>query len=101
MSISFSGELSYELHVPNEQLLLVWSLLNEAGKAFELSRFGLYATESMRLEKSYRHWKSDLIYERNPIESGLSRFVNLNKPDFIGKEKLLAEIERGPISGLR
>lgn len=95
MSVSFSGELSYELHIPNEQLYLVWQLINEAGTAFNLSRFGLYATESMRLEKGYRHWKSDLIYERNPIESGLSRFVKLDKPDFIGKQALLDEIERG------
>lgn len=96
MSVSFSGELAYELHVPNEQLYLLWSLLTEAGKAFDLSLFGLYATESMRMEKGYRHWKADLIYERNPMEAGLQRFVDLDKPDFIGKPALLNEIERGP-----
>jgi len=96
MSISFSGERAYELHVPNEQLYLVWQLLRDAGSAFNLSQFGLYATESMRLEKGYRHWKADLMYERNPMESGLARFVDLNKPDFMGKQALLAEIERGP-----
>ncbi len=97
MSVSFSGELAYELHIPNEQLFLVWKLLNDAGSQFNLSKFGLYATESMRLEKGYRHWKADLIYERNPIESGLARFVDLDKADFIGKQALLAEIERGPL----
>jgi len=96
MSISFSGELSYELHVPNEQLLLAWKLIIDAGAAFNLSRFGLYATESMRMEKGYRHWKADLIYERNPIESMLERFVDLDKPNFVGKDALLTEIERGP-----
>ncbi len=95
MSVSFSGELSYELHIPNEQLYLVWTLLQNAGEAFSLSRFGLYATESMRMEKGYRHWKADLIYERNPIESGLDRFVDLNKADFIGKAALEKEMERG------
>ena len=97
MSVSFSGELSYELHIPNEQLYLVWKLLNETGKAFNLSRFGLYATESMRMEKGYRHWKADLIYERNPMELGLDRFVDLNKDSFAGKAELLKEIERGPV----
>lgn len=97
MSISFSGELSYELHVPNEQLYLVWSLIDKAGKVFDLTRFGLYATESMRLEKGYRHWKSDLIYERNPYESGLDSFVDLTKGDFIGKSTLLQERDRGPL----
>ena len=95
MSVSFSGELSYELHIPNEQLYLVWTLLTEAGQAFHLSKFGLYATESMRMEKGYRHWKADLIYERNPLESSLQRFVDLNKPDFIGKRALLEQIQRG------
>nr|MBX2837940.1 aminomethyltransferase family protein [Gammaproteobacteria bacterium] len=96
MSVSFSGELAYELHIPNEQLYLVWQLINQAGQSFKLTRFGLYATESMRLEKGYRHWKADLIYERNPMESALDRFVDLSKPDFIGKSALEKEIDRGP-----
>ena len=96
MSVSFSGELAFELHVPNEQLYLTWTILNRAGETFDLSLFGLYATESMRLEKGYRHWKADLIIERNPMESALQRFVNLEKSDFIGKQGLLSEIDRGP-----
>ena len=96
MSVSFSGELAYELHVPNEQLYLVWTLINEAGKSFNLGYFGLYATESMRLEKGFRHWKSDLIYEFNPIESKLERFVKLDKTDFVGKQALLTQLEQSP-----
>ena len=96
MSVSFSGELAYELHVPNEQLYLVWKILNAAGKNFDLGYFGLYATESMRLEKGYLHWKTDLIYEHNPFEAGLHRFVKLDKHDFVGKQGLLEQIERGP-----
>ena len=100
MSVSFSGELAYELHIPNEQLYLVWKLITDAGAAFNLSRFGLYATESMRMEKGYLHWKADLIYERNPFETGLDRFVNMSKPDFIGKNALAKEVERGPAKRL-
>lgn len=95
MSVSFSGELAFELHVPNEQLFLVWTLINQRGKEFGLSKFGLYATESMRLEKGYLHWKADLIYERNPIETGLQRFVDLDKKDFVGKQALLAQMSAG------
>lgn len=95
MSVGFSGELSYELHIPNEQLYLVWTLLDSAGKAFNLTKLGLYATESMRLEKGYLHWKADIIDEFNPIEAGLDRFVNLNKEGFVGKQALLATIEKG------
>ncbi|OED38589.1 FAD-dependent oxidoreductase [Chromatiales bacterium (ex Bugula neritina AB1)] len=87
MSVSFSGELAFELHVANEQLYLLWTLLEEAGKAFDATLFGLYATESMRMEKGYRHWKADIHYEFNPFESGLEQFVDMNK-DFIGKAAL-------------
>jgi dimethylglycine dehydrogenase len=96
MSVSFSGELAYELHVPNEQLYLTWKILSEAGAESGLSYFGLYATESMRLEKGYRHWKADLICERNPFESRLDRFVKLDKPEFVGKRALEAQLKRGP-----
>ena len=96
MSVSFSGELAYELHVPNEQLYLVWQIINDAGREFDLGYFGLYATESMRLEKGYLHWKADLIYEHNPLEARLDRFVKLDKADFIGKAALQQQIERGP-----
>ena len=67
-----------------------------AGEQFELGYFGLYATESMRLEKGYLHWKADLIVEHNPFEARLEHFVKLDKPDFIGKQALLEQIERGP-----
>ncbi len=96
MSVSFSGELAYELHIPNEQLYLSWKIINDAGLSFNLSHFGLYAIESMRMEKGYRHWKADLLYEHNPMESALDRFVSLTKSDFVGKQALLDEIQRGP-----
>lgn len=96
MSVSFSGELAWELHIPSEQHALAYSVLTEAGKAFNLGRFGLYATESMRMEKGYRHWKADLITERNPVESALDRFVTLDKPDFPGKAGLTAQLASGP-----
>lgn len=95
MSVSFSGELAWELHVPNAQLKLAFSVLWDAGQAFALRPFGLYATESMRLEKGYRHWKADLITEYNPFESRLERFVMMDK-DFVGKTALQAMHKAGP-----
>ncbi|KAG1657106.1 Dimethylglycine dehydrogenase, mitochondrial [Nymphon striatum] len=49
----------------------------------------------MRMEKGYLHWKADLIYERNPMETGLDFFVKMDKPDFIGKKALEAQLEKG------
>ena len=51
--------------------------------------FGARAVESMRLEKGFRHWKADLITEYDPIESGLDRFVKLDK-ESIGRDAVMA-----------
>ena len=86
-AVSYSGELAWEIHVANEQLNLVFDLLLEAGRP-SLRLFGSYAAESMRVEKGYRHWKADLLTEYDPLESGLERFVQMDK-DFLGKDALL------------
>ena len=95
MRVSFSGELAWELHLPNEQLVAAYDLLEEAGAAFGLRPFGLYATESMRLEKGYRHWKADLVTDYSILESSLERFVKLDKEQFVGREAVLVEQQRG------
>ncbi len=94
MSVSFSGELAWELHILNADLVSVFGTLIQAGNGFGMKPFGLHATESMRLEKGYRHWKSDLITEFNLFESKLDRFVDMDK-DFIGKPGLALQREAG------
>ena len=96
MSVSFSGELAYEIHVPNSQLYAAYLALKSAGEAHGMTMFGSHAVESMRLEKGYRHWKADLLTEFDPLESTLDRFVILDKPDFIGKDALLQHQKDGP-----
>ena len=95
MSVSFSGELAWELHIPNDHLLPTFQALWAAGQANGIRPFGLRATESMRIEKGYRHWKSDLITEFNPFESALDRFVTLDKA-FVGKDALVKMHNQGP-----
>ncbi|MEL7259671.1 MAG: glycine cleavage T C-terminal barrel domain-containing protein, partial [Pseudomonadota bacterium] len=51
---------------------------------------------SMRLEKGFLHWKSDILTEFDPFETGLDRFVRMNKPDFVGKVSLEARRSGGP-----
>ena len=94
MSVSFSGELAWELHVPTDVLQECHDELIMVGEQFGLTRFGLLATESMRIEKGYRHWKADLVSEFNPIESGLERFVNKNN-DYIGKSQMQSQLAIG------
>ncbi len=91
LRVNFVGELGWELHVRQEHQLALYDALQEAGSAFGLQDFGMYAMESMRLEKSYRAWKVDLDHEYSPLRSALDRFVDLAKPAFKGREALVAE----------
>jgi dimethylglycine dehydrogenase len=97
MRVSYVGELGFELHLPTEQLLGVYGQLLEAGRELDVAHFGLYAMESLRLEKCYRSWKADLTGDYTPLAASLERFVRLDKPaDFIGKAALIREAASGP-----
>ncbi|MEM8957321.1 MAG: FAD-dependent oxidoreductase [Pseudomonadota bacterium] len=96
MSVSYSGELAYEIHVPNAQLHSVYRALRAAGDPLGLRLFGARAVDSMRLEKGYLHWKADLLTEFDPFETGLDRFVTLDKPGFVGRDALIKRHNEGP-----
>ncbi|MDA9176028.1 FAD-dependent oxidoreductase [Alphaproteobacteria bacterium] len=96
MSVSFSGELAYEIHIPNAHLYAAYRAIRAAGEGHGLRLFGARAVESMRLEKGYLHWKSDLLTEFDPFETGLDRFVDMSKQEFVGKQALQARVDAGP-----
>ncbi|KMK66671.1 FAD-dependent oxidoreductase [Puniceibacterium sp. IMCC21224] len=96
LGVSFSGELAYEIHVPNASLYAAYLALRKAGETHGLKLFGARAVDSMRMEKGFLHWKADLITEFDPYETALDRFVKPEKGDFIGKAALLRRIEEGP-----
>ncbi|UWQ22236.1 FAD-dependent oxidoreductase [Jannaschia sp. W003] len=95
MAVSFSGELAYEVHVPNESLHAAWLALRRAGEAHGLRLFGARAVESMRIEKGFLHWKADLLTEFDPFETGLDRFVRMDRV-FVGREALERRQAEGP-----
>ena len=95
MAVSYSGEQAFEIHVPNSQLYAAWLALRAAGAPHDMRLFGSMAVESMRMEKGYLHWKADLITEFNPFETGLDRFVTMDKP-FVGRTALQAMLAAGP-----
>jgi dimethylglycine dehydrogenase len=95
MRVSYSGELAFELHIPMTELMSAYLALRKAGAEFGMTLFGMRAVESMRLEKGYLHWKSDLITEFNPLETGLDRFIH-DKPDYIGRDAFMAMKQQGP-----
>jgi dimethylglycine dehydrogenase len=96
LGVSFSGELAYEIHVPNASLYAAYLALRQAGEVYGLKLFGARAVDSMRMEKGFLHWKADLLTEFDPFETGLDRFVKLDKPDFVGRSALMKRLERGP-----
>jgi len=95
LGVSFSGELAYEIHVPNASLYAAYLALRKAGAAHGLKLFGARAVESMRMEKGFLHWKADLLTEFDPFETSLERFVKPTKPDFIGKAALQTRQTKG------
>ncbi len=100
LAVSFSGERAYEIHVPNASLYAAYTALRAVGEAHSLKLFGALATESMRLEKGYLHWKADILTEFDPFETGLDRFVRMDKPEFIGKAALEDRVASGPTKTL-
>ena len=97
MRVNYVGELGFELHVANSELAAVYGRLRNSGADLGLAHFGLYAMESLRLEKCYRSWKADLTTEYSPLAASLGRFVELDKAaPFIGREALRREATEGP-----
>jgi len=94
LRLGFTGELGWELHMPMEASVPVFEAIHAAGAEHGLINFGLLATESMRIEKNYRAWKSDLHTEFTVLEAGLDRFVNMDK-DFQGREAIAAQRDAG------
>jgi glycine cleavage system aminomethyltransferase T len=90
LRVSYVGELGWELHIPNEGALQVWDALWQAGREFGMIGAGMGAFDSLRLEKGYRGWGSDVYTEHNPYEAGLGWTVKLDKADFIGRDACLA-----------
>jgi dimethylglycine dehydrogenase len=96
LRVNYVGELGWELHVPMADMPRVFDALVAAGKPHGLSLFGTYAMNSLRMEKGYRGWGSELTTEIDMIEASMERFLRLDKDDFIGKAPTLSNKQRGP-----
>ncbi len=91
--VSFAGELGWEVHCANADQPAIYSAILAAGA----KPFGMYALNSLRIEKGYRTWKGDLSTDYSLLEAGLGRFVKLDKPqDFPGKAAIQSELQQGP-----
>ena len=88
LRVTYAGELGWELHVPSEYALHLYEALWEAGQDLGVVNAGYRALDSLRLEKGYRYWSSEVSPDTNPYEAGLGFAVALDKGDFIGRAAL-------------
>ncbi len=95
MRVSFAGELGWEIHSRVADTAKVWDAVMAAGGPLGLRPFGMFALNSLRVEKGYRAWKGDLSTDYSVLQGGLERFVDWTKPEFRGKAALEAEKQRG------
>ena len=90
--VSFAGELGWEIHAAMADVPKLYAVVLSAGA----KPFGMYALNSMRMEKGYRAWKGDLSTDYTLLEAGLERWVKLDKPqEFTGKAALIAQKAEG------
>ena len=101
LRVTYVGELGYELYCPTEYGLALWDALMAAGEPHGLVPAGYRAIDSMRLEKGYRAWSTDITPETTPEAAGLGFAVRMDKASpFVGRDALLAEqAAGGPTSG--
>jgi dimethylglycine dehydrogenase len=94
LRVSYVGELGWELHPPIGALAEIYDALRERGGPLGVANYGLYAVNSMRIEKGYKAWSTELTNELNMFEADMARFFSLDKPDFVGKTATLAQSPR-------
>lgn len=88
MRVSYVGELGWEIYASAEHGAKLWDLLSAAGHRYRAIAAGRIAFNSLRLEKGYRSWGTDMTAEHRPAAAGVGFAVSAKKGDFLGKAAL-------------
>jgi dimethylglycine dehydrogenase len=99
LRVNYVGELGWELHVPMGGVVALYDAIWAAGERFGIADFGLYAMNSLRMEKAYPGWGAELTNEVSPVEAGILRFVNLDHA-FVGRAAVLTAMDVGTTTHL-
>ncbi len=94
LRVSYVGELGWELHPMMDAMLPLYDAIWAAGQDFGIANYGLYAVNTMRMEKAYKAWGSELTNELTMIEADMPRFINFKKADFVGKQATIDAPDR-------
>jgi 4-methylaminobutanoate oxidase (formaldehyde-forming) len=101
LRVTYVGELGWEFYCPTEFGLALWDTLWQAGSPMGMLAGGYRAIDSLRLEKGYRVWSTDITPEHDPFEAGLGFAVRTAKEiAFIGREALVAQDRQRPAQKL-
>jgi 4-methylaminobutanoate oxidase (formaldehyde-forming) len=95
LRVGYVGELGWELHVPTEYAAHVYEVLWAAGQRHGIIDVGYRTIDTMRMEKGYVYWSTDVTPDATPWEAGLDWRVNLDKGDFCGRDALVAQRSTG------
>ncbi|WP_262107777.1 FAD-dependent oxidoreductase [Arthrobacter sp. Marseille-P9274] len=101
MRLSYVGELGWEIYTSAEYGLRLWDALWAAGEPLNVIAAGRSAFNSLRLEKGYRSWGTDMDTEHDPVQAGLGFAVRGNKDNYVGKQALEQRTSRPPATRLR
>ena len=93
--IGYVGELGWELHIPTEYAAHVYELLRAAGEPHGIVDVGYRTIDTMRMEKGYLYWSTDITPDTTPLEAGLAWRVDFNKGAFCGRDALIAQRDAG------
>ena len=93
--LSVCGELGYEINCHASEHITLRNLLLEAGVDFEMREFGFYAMNSLRLEKSFGIWNAEFTQDRTPAVTGMDRWIDWTRDDFIGHQAAAKEKSAG------
>ncbi len=89
--MSVCGELGYEINCHALEHISLREMLMEAGAEYGIREFGFYAMNSLRLEKSFGIWSAEFRQEYTPQETGMDRWIDWQKEEFVGREAALKE----------
>ena len=96
LRVTYVGELGWELHMPTDVAVTVYEALMAAGASLGLVNAGYRAIETLRLEKGYRAWGSDIGPDHTPVEAGLAWACKMKSGvPFLGRDALAAQLEGG------
>ena len=93
--VTYVGELGWEIYISSDMAGHAFETIWDAGQDLNLKLCGMHMMDTCRMEKGFRHFGHDITSEDHVLEAGLGFAVKTDKPDFIGRDAVVAKKESG------